>query len=437
MDKLYFKDSKEYLDREVKLEGFIDAIRDLPYVQFMILRDGTGKIQVTIEKNENNATLNQQVSMLTLESTVTVFGTLQENEKVKLGGLEFIPTKIEPTSMSLSEFPIDMKDKEKTLRETRLDYRFLDLRKEENQLLFRVQTTILHAMRNYWYEHNFIEIHSPKIAGAAAEGGAELFQLNYFGKPAVLSQSPQLYKQMAMASGFNNVFEIGQVFRAENSHTSYHASEILMVDAEISWVDSVYDVCDMQEAWIKHFMTVLKEKHGEEIKKIYQIEVSDVSMKFPRITFREAKEIIQTKYHYVSDISNDFERKEEELIGKWAKEIHGSDFVFVTHYPYETRPFYSHKLEDGTSDTYDLLYKGLEITSGAKREHRYDVLKTQIIEKGIHLDSLKFYLEFFQYGCPPHGGFGLGLSRFMMLLLDIDNIREATFIYRGPSRLNP
>lgn len=437
MSKIYFNELNNYIDKEIILEGFIDNIRDLQYVQFLILRDSTGKIQITVEKNENNAELNEIVSGLSVESTLKVRGTVLKNEKVKLGGLEVLPSAIEVTSESLREFPIDIKDKDKSLRETRLDYRFLDLRRADNNLLFRVQTTILNAMRNYWYDNGFIEIASPKISGAAAEGGSELFKLDYFGKPAVLSQSPQLYKQMAMASGFNKVFEIGQVFRAENSHTSYHASEILMVDAEISWVNSVHDVCDMQEAWVKYFMNALKEKHGEEIKNIYKVEISDVSMKFPRITFKEAKEILKTKYNYIAENENDFERKEEELIGKWAKEVHGCDFIFVTNYPYATRPFYSHVLEDGTSDTYDLLYRGLEITSGAKREHRYEVLRKQIIDKGINPDSLAFYLEFFQYGCPPHGGFGLGLSRLMMLILEIDNIREATFIYRGPSRLNP
>lgn len=437
MEKLYFKGLEQHYDETVTLEGFVDNLRDLQYVQFLILRDGTDKVQVTVEKNEENVELNKIVSSLTIESTVKVVGKLLKNEKVKMGGKECIPTSIEITSISGSELPIDLKDKEKTLRETRLDYRFLDLRREENALLFQVQTTILNAMRNYWYDNGFIEIASPKISAASAEGGSEVFKLDYFGKQASLSQSPQLYKQMAMASGFNKVFEIGQVFRAENSHTSYHASEILMVDAEISWVNNVHDVCDMQEAWVKSFMTKLKEQHGEDIKRVFGVEVSDVSNKFPRITFREAKNLLKETYQYVGSNENDFERKEEELVGKWAKDTYNSDFVFVTNYPYETRPFYSHKLEDGTSDTYDLLFKGLEITSGAKREHRHDILKEQIIGKGINPESLAFYLEFFQYGCPPHGGFGFGLSRLMMLILNIDNIREATFVYRGPTRLNP
>jgi aspartyl-tRNA synthetase len=437
MNKIYFKDLGNFYDQDITIAGFIDNIRDLQYVQFMILRDGTGKLQVTIEKNDDNKKLNELVSSLTLESTIEVTGKLLESPKVKMGGKELIPTDIVITSTSESLLPIDIKDKEKTLRETRLDYRFLDLRREDNNLLFKCQTLIEQAMREYWNNHDYIEIHSPKIAGAAAEGGAELFKLDYFGTPAVLSQSPQLYKQMAMAAGFNKVFEIGQVFRAENSHTSYHATEILMVDAEISWIKDVEDVMDMEEEWVKYFMTKLKSVYGEEIKRVFNAEVSDVTLKFPRITFAECKRILKEAYNYVAYKEDDLERKEEELICKWAKEKHNSDFIFITHYPISARPFYTMKDDNGATKSYDLLFKGIEITSGAQREHRHDILKSQIIEKGINPDTLKDYLSFFKYGCPPHGGFGVGLSRIMMLIFEIDNIREATFIYRGPTRLNP
>lgn len=437
MNKIFIKDLEAYFDQTITIDGFIDNIRDLQYVQFLILRDGTGKLQVTIEKSEENKVLNELVSSLTLESTITVEGKLLQSEKVKLGGKELIPTNIVVSSNSLPELPIDIKDKEKTLRETRLDYRFLDLRREDNNLFFRCQTTILQAMREYWTNNEYIEISSPKIAGASAESGAEVFKLDYFGQPACLSQSPQFYKQMAMASGFNKVFEIGQVFRAENSHTSYHATEILMIDAEMSWINSVADIMDMEEDWVKYFMTKLKNTHGDEIKRVFNIDVSDVEAKFPRITLAECKGILKEIYNFESDRKDDLERKEEELICKWAKENYNSDFIFITNYPFSARPFYHMLDENGMSNSYDLLFKGLEITTGAQREHRHDILKQQIIDKGIDPATLQFYLDFFKYGCPPHGGFGAGLSRIMMLIFDIDNIREATFIFRGPTRLNP
>ena len=365
----------KYFDKEIVIQGFVDNIRNLQYVQFVILRDDTGKVQMTIEKeDEKNKELVSIIDSLSLESTLKVKCIVKEAPKVKLGGVELIPLSIEVTSTSLSELPIDLKFKDNSLRETRLDYRFLDLRRTENNLLFKCQSYIESMMREYWYNNGYVEIHTPKISAKSAESGAEQFKLDYFGEEAVLSQSPQFYKQMAMASNFGKVFEIGPVFRAENSHTSYHATEILMLDAEISWIDSYEDVMDEEENWIRYFMTKLKEKYGEEIKNVYGVEVSDVSNKFPRISFEDAKKIIKDEYNYVGEKDDDLERKEEELICKYVKKKYNSDFVFITNFP---------------------------------------------------------------YGCPPHGGFGVGLGRIMMQIFEIDNIREATFIYRGPTRLNP
>lgn len=438
MQKIYIKDLKEYIDKEITLQAFVDNIRNLQYVQFVILRDSTGKVQVTIEKSEEaNKELVEIIDNLSLESTVKITGKLIESPKVKLNGMEIIPTKIEVTSKSEIELPIDIKNKDNSLRETRLDWRFLDLRREDNNLLFECQTYLLHAMREFWYENNYMEIQTPKISASAAESGAEMFKLDYFGQKACLSQSPQFYKQMAMAAGFNKVFEIAPVFRAENSHTSYHATEIEMIDCEISWIDSYNDVMDEEEAWIKYFMTKLKEKYGDRIKEVFNVEVSDVSNKFPRITFEDAKKIIKEEYKYNGEKEDDLDRHEEELMCKYSKEKYNSDFVFITNFPYSARSFYVMKDESGVTQTYDLLFKGVEITSGAQREHRYDVLKKQIEEKGINPEDLSFYLDFFKYGCPPHGGFGVGLARIIMRIFEIDNIREATFIYRGPTRLNP
>ena len=434
---IYIKDLKNYLDKEIEVQGFIDNIRNLQYVQFVILRDGTGSVQVTIEKNDENKELVEIIDNLTLESTVKITGKLLDSPKVKLNGMEIIPTNIIVTSKSLGELPIDIKKKDNSLRETRLDWRFLDLRRNDNKLLFECQTFIERKMREYWYNHGYMEIHTPKISASSAESGAEMFKLDYFGEKACLSQSPQFYKQMTMASGFNKVFEIGPVFRAENSHTSYHATEIEMVDCELSWIDSYLDVMKEEEAWIKYFMSSLKEEYGEKIKEVFNVEVSDVNNEFPRITFEEVKNVMKNEYKYTGEKEDDLDRHEEELICKYAKKKYKSDFVFVTNFPYSARSFYVMKDESGVTQTYDLLFKGIEITSGAQREHRYDVLKRQIEEKGINPKDLEFYLDFFKYGCPPHGGFGVGLARILMRIFEIDNIREATLIYRGPTRLNP
>lgn len=431
------KELEKHYNEEVTIQGFVENIRDLQYVQFVIVRDGSGKVQVTIEKNEDNQKMNEVISNTTLESTILVTGTVLESPKVKLGGKEMIPTSLELTSVSLPELPIDMKNKENTLRETRLDYRFLDLRRPEHNLLFKCETVLEHAMREYCVTHDFMEIHTPKISAKAAESGAEVFTLDYFGQPACLSQSPQFYKQMAMAAGFDKVFEIGPAFRAENSHTSYHATEINMADIELSWIRSFTEVMDMEEAWIKYAFGKVYEAYGEQIKEQFHTELSNLTVDFPRITFAEAKTILKEQFHYVGEKEEDFEREEEKLLCEYAKKNYDSDFIFVTKFPFSARPFYHMLDEEGLTESFDLLYRGVEITTGAQREHRHDILKNQMVEKGIQPEDLEFYLNFFRYGCPPHGGFAIGIARIMMQMFAIDNIREATFIYRGPTRLNP
>ena len=436
MKTIKINDLENHYGENVLIQGFVENIRNLQYVIFMVIKDNTGKVQVTIEK-ENNDSLVNIVEKITLESTVKIIGTCNEAASVKLGGKEIIPTEVIVTSSSLEELPINIKDKSAALRETRLDYRFLDLRREDNNLLFKIETLLEHSMREYCINNNFMEIHSPKIAAAAAESGAETFKLDYFGQEASLSQSPQFYKQMAMAANFGKVFEIGPAFRAENSHTSYHATEINMADVEMSWIDSFEDVMDMEEEWIKYSFKKVYEKYGEQIKKEFKTDLVNFDVKFPRVTFKEAKQILKDEYHFEGERADDFERKEEMLLCKYAKKKYNSDFIFVTKFPFAARPFYHNLDEEGLTNSYDLLFRGVEITTGAQREHRIDVLTKQIEEKEIDPASLEFYLEFFKYGCPPHGGFAIGIARVLMQMLNIDNIREATFIYRGPTRLKP
>ena len=436
MKTIKINDLENHYGENVLIQGFVENIRNLQYVIFMVIKDNTGKVQVTIEK-ENNDSLVNIVEKITLESTVKIIGTCNEAASVKLGGKEIIPTEVIVTSSSLEELPINIKDKSAALRETRLDYRFLDLRREDNNLLFKIETLLEHSMREYCINNNFMEIHSPKIAAAAAESGAETFKLDYFGQEASLSQSPQFYKQMAMAANFGKVFEIGPAFRAENSHTSYHATEINMADVEMSWIDSFEDVMDMEEEWIKYSFKKVYEKYGEQIKKEFKTDLVNLDVKFPRVTFKEAKQILKDEYHFEGERADDFERKEEMLLCKYAKKKYNSDFIFVTKFPFAARPFYHNLDEEGLTNSYDLLFRGVEITTGAKREHRVDVLTKQIKVKEIDPASLEFYLEFFKYGCPPHGGFAIGIARVLMQMLNIDNIREATFIYRGPTRLKP
>ena len=438
MGKIYLKDLANYYDENIEISGFVDRVRDLQWVQFVVIRDSSAKVQITIEKNEENKALNDVVSSLTKESTIKATGVCLEAPKVKLRGMEFIPTELVVTSVSEDELPIDINDyNNKSTQDLRLDNRFLDLRNEKNYLIFKSQTLAEMAMREYWVKNNFIEIHSPKILGTASESGAEVFKLDYFGKTVFLAQSPQFYKQMGMAAGFNNVFEIAPVFRAENSHTAYHATEFTSVDAEMSWINSHHEVMDLEEATLMNVMKTLKESVGEDYQRLFKKELKVPSVAFPRIPFAEAKKIVQENYKYFGEKEHDFDRKEEELICLYARKKLNSDFVFVIDYPFEARPFYHMLDENGVTKSFDLLYKGIEITTGAQREHRLDILKKQAEIKEIPLESLDFYFNFFKFGMPPHGGYGFGLNRFLMRLFDIDNIRDVTYLYRGPNRVNP
>ncbi len=437
MNKIEFNELKKHYNEEVTLKGFIDNIRDLQYVQFMILRDRTGKVQVTIEKNDENKSLNEIVSGLTLESTVKVTGKLLESPKVKLNGMEVIPTSIEVTSVSESELPINYKDQSSSLIDTKLDYRFLDLRNEKNILMFKVQSAFVEGMRDFLYKNEFIEIHTPKLIAAASESGSDVFAVDYFDRTAYLAQSPQFYKQMAMASGFEKIFEVAPAFRAENSNTNRHATEFTSFDVEFSYIDSFNDVMNLEEDLLIAGLTKVKEKYENEIKNLFNVDVVVPAKPFPRIKLQDLYKELEKRYNYnipTEDVG-DMNAETEKLTSRYAMEEFGHEFIFVTDFSKKKRAFY-HMRENDIPQGYDLIWKGTEITTGAQREHRYEILKTQAEEKGLK-DDVKFYLDFFKYGCPPHGGFALGIDRMTMLLLGVSSVKESMFLFRGPNRLTP
>jgi len=422
---------------KVTINGFVDKIRNLQYVQFVIIRDTTGKVQVTIEKNEENKELVEIIDNLKEESTVRITGTLLLNEKIKLNGMEIIPETIEVTSRCTEDLPLNYKDPASTTIDTRLNYRFLDLRSEKNLLMFKVQTCFVNAMRDYVLKNNFIEIHTPKLIGAASESGSEVFELKYFDRKAYLAQSPQFYKQMALASGFEKVFEIAPAFRAENSNSYRHATEFTSFDIEFSYINSYEDVMDFEEDLLIAGLSKVKEQYGEEIKKVFNVDIVVPTKPFPRIKLEELYKALEEKYNFHMDFEDvgDMNNESEKLASKYIKEKYNHEFVFITDFSVNKRPFY-HMRKDGIPQGYDLIWKGCEITTGAQREHRYDILKAQAEEKGLGED-IKFYQDFFKYGCPPHGGFALGVDRLTMLMLETGSLKETMFIFRGPNRIEP
>ncbi|MGA7706026.1 MAG: aspartate--tRNA(Asn) ligase [Solirubrobacteraceae bacterium] len=426
---------KEHIDSTVELRGWAQAIRDQKSMQFLVLRDETGSAQLVLPKHDPPSELNEAISALTPESAVTVAGLVVADERVKLGGLEIQLASLTVDSPAEPELPVTPE----SALDKRIDWRYLDLRRPDRRLIFEVQSTVEHAMREYWREQGFVEIHTPKLMGSASESGAELFKVDYFERTAYLAQSPQFYKQMAMAGGFGKVFEIGPVFRANPSFTSRHDTEFTSVDVEIAWIDSHEDVMAFEEAWLARVLSTVAQQHGEQIAATFGVELAAPTVPFPRITLAEAKALLKDHGHDAPGPDHDLDPPSERALSAIVAEQSGSEFVFVTDYPTSVRPFYHMRHQDQPTLTksFDLLWRGIELTTGAQREHRYEQLLAQAREKGVEVEPIQYYLDFFRYGAPPHGGFGFGLTRLLMQMLGQDNVREVTFLYRGPNRLEP
>ncbi|MDQ1608990.1 MAG: hypothetical protein QOE16_1722 [Microbacteriaceae bacterium] len=428
-------------DGPVTVSGWVDTVRDQKKVQFVVLRDETGAVQLVNPRNsdadgvviaDEPATT---ISGLSQGSFVTATGQLKHDERVKLGGIEIKLETLDVAAVAIAETPIAADSG----IDKRMDWRFLDLREPKHNLIFRIQTTFEHAMRQYWIDNDFIELHTPKLMASASESRAELFEVDYFEGKAYLAQSPQFFKQMAQSAGFGKIFEIGPAFRADPSFTSRHATEFTSVDTEMSWIDSHEDVMTVHEDLLVAGLTAVKEKYGDQIKELFDIEVTVPSTPFPRIPLAEAKRIVAERGYEVPRHDDDMDPEGERQISAYVLEEFGHEFVFLTDYASSIRPFYHmrHADDAGLTNSYDLIFNGVEISTGAQREHRIELLEEQAREKGLDPEELGFYLDFFRYGVPPHGGFGMGLARVLMLLLHLPNLRETTYLFRGPTRLAP
>ena len=427
MERTYIRDMVP--GTACRISGFVDTIRQMRWGAFVVLKDITGKVQVTFGKDQF-----PEIVDVTTHSVITVEGTLTLNPSVKMGGKEVIPDTLRIDSLA-EALPI-ADDSE---IDSKMDYRWIDLRRDQNQLMMKVQTTLTAAMREYLLSQNFIEIHTPKLIGAASESGSDVFEVKYFDTKAYLAQSPQFYKQMAMASGLERIFETGPVFRAEKSYTNKHATEFTGFDLEFSYIDSMYDVMKMEENLLRYAFAKVKEAHGDEIVRLFgeEYEVIVPETPFPVIKLADLYRELEERYGYSvpEELHGDLTTDAERLCARFSKEKYGHEFLFVTDYDAKERAFYHIRDDAGVPQGYDLIWRGVEITTGAQREHRYEVLKRQAEEKGLARD-VEFYLEFFRYGCPPHGGFGLGIDRLTMLFLGL-SIKEAEFLFRGPNRLTP
>jgi nondiscriminating aspartyl-tRNA synthetase len=430
MKRTHIKNISEETGKEIVVKGFVHGIRDQGGIKFILLRDISGIGQIVVLKK--NPEVFTAVSELTLESVVEINGTVKEEEQAP-GGFEIVATSLTILSKAEPELPIPVvveKGGEEIDITKRLDWRWIDLRRTDNIKIFKLWTALERGVRKYVENNDFIQVYGPSFTGAPSESGADVFEVTYFEGKAYLPQSPQFYKQMAMAAGFEKVFMTGTCFRAEPSFTTRHTTEFTGWDLEISYIDSHHDVMDELEKFLVAGFKQVEEELA--------LGIPVPSIPFPRVTMAEAKEKL-AKAGIASKADHDVSPEEERELFKIIKEEEGHDFVFLIDWPKEGRPFYHMRYEDKPEITksFDLLYKGVEVVTGSQREHRYDVLKKQAAELKIPTENLKHYFNFFKYGCPPHGGIGFGPGRLIQFMLDLPSVKEATFLPRDVKRLTP
>ena len=417
---------------EVKVNGAVHTIRDMGNVAFVILRKRDGLVQCVFEEGVTAFDLKE----LKEASAVEVLGTIRKEERaahgieIRLKEIKVLSEPDEPLPLPISKWKLN------TSLEAKLNMRPISLRNVRERAKFKIQEGLVRGFRDFLYEQGFTEIHTPKLGAKSAEGGANLFKLEYFHRPAILQQSPQLYKQM-MVGVFDRVFETAPVFRAEKHNTKRHLNEYTSLDFEMGYIDGFEDIMGMETGFLQYAMELLKKDYARELK-ILNVELPKVDQ-IPAVKFSEIKELVAEKYNHKMRNPFDLEPEEEVLIGKYAKEEWGSDFVFVTHYPSKKRPFYA--MDDPEDPKYtlsfDLLFRGLEITTGGQRIHDYQTLLKKIEARGMTTEGMDQYLATFKHGMPPHGGLGIGLERLTMQLLGEDNVRETTLFPRDLSRLEP
>ncbi|WP_419724656.1 aspartate--tRNA(Asn) ligase [Terrisporobacter petrolearius] len=429
LERMFINELNDCINQIVLLRGWIYKITDLSHVEFVKLRDKSGVVQLVCKK--------EQVKNLRLENAVEVIGKVCSNEKAP-GKIEIIAEEIKVIGNTYyDKLPFEINSiKNKAALETQLDHRTISLRRPEIRAIFKVQSEIETAFRDYLKERNFEQIHTAKIIDSSTEGGSEMFTVNYFDKRSFLAQSPQFYKQMMVGAGFERVFEIGHAYRAELHNTWRHLNEYVSLDVEMGFIKDEYELMDLEEGFINYLLNHLNKVCKKELD-MYKIDLpSEVSI--PKITLQEAHEILLNKYNKKSPIGN-IDAQGEVLISKYIKEKYNCDFVFLTKYPVSKRPMYTMPDDENKELTksFDLIYDGLEITTGGQRINDYEMLKENIIKFGLNTEDFDFYLETFKYGMPTHGGFAIGLERLTMKILKLTNIREATLIPRDMKRLTP
>ncbi|MFT9493630.1 aspartate--tRNA(Asn) ligase [Anaerosolibacter sp.] len=430
MKRVWIRELAEMKAQEVLLKGWIYKMKSFGKFAFVFLRDKTGIVQLVVEDEE-------LLKALKLEMSVTVEGAVFKNDRAPEGVEVRVKTLeiLGKTYYELLPFSINQRDISASL-ETQLDHRTIGLRRPDRRAVFKIQGEIVEAFRTYLRGYGFSEIHTPKIVASGTEGGSELFTVNYFETRAFLAQSPQFYKQMMVGAGFESVFEVGHAYRAELHNTWRHLNEYVSLDIEMGFIQDEHDLMDLEEGFMRFLFQHLNTTCGKELE-MFGIVLSEIP-EIPRIPLGEVQRILLEEYDKKSPVGN-IDAEGEILFSKYVKEKYQSDFVFITKYPAAKRPMYAMPDDqmEGMTKSFDLIYKGLEITTGGQRIHDYEMLKQNIIKFGANPDDFDFYLDSFKYGMPPHGGFAIGLERVTMKILDLENIRESTLFPRDLNRIVP
>lgn len=417
---------------KVKLAGWVHEVRALGKIKFLVLRDMTGRMQTVAFRGETPEEAFEKVGKINRESVVIIEGAVKDSKQAP-GGKELGIEKVEVLNMAEEMLPIDVSDFSKTELPKRLDYRFLDTRRKDISAIFKIRSSMFKHVTDFFSQNNFTVINTPKITTIGLESGAESFVVNYFDKKAVLAQSPQFYKQMFVNGGFERVFEFGAVYRAEKSHTMRHLTEFVGADFEMGFIDSEQDVMDMVENMLKYVLAKIKEERKSELE-LLKVELK-IPKKIPRIPMPELKKMLAEKGKKLKE-DDDLDSEAERMIGEHILKEFGEEFVFVTHYPVKVRPFYHYRHPNNKeTKSFDLLWRGVEVATGAQREHRLKILQQQAKEKGVKIPPI--YEDIFRFGVCAHGGVGFGLDRLTQRMLNLDNTREACLLPRDPERLTP
>lgn len=420
---------------EVTVAGNVSEIRDLGGIRFVVLRDGTGTLQIT-SKEENNAQVFEQIDDLAREYCVQVVGTVHKSDQSP-GGREVHPSELTVLSEAETQLPLDTTGEIDVGMDTRLDWRSLDLRREKTKAVFEVEEALIDGMVEHLQSRNFSRIFTPCLLGVASEGGSEIFPVAYYNQEAFLRQDPQLHRELAIAGNYEGVFDLGPSWRAEKSHTSRHLSEHRGLAVEMAYIEDETDPMELQEDLVIAGFEKVKEECGNALD-VLDVEVEIPERPFPVLEFPEIYDILEERGKDI-EYGTEPDREGETVLTEYVKEEYGSEIFFMNKFPFEEKGiFYAMKSDDPEwARSVDMVYRGTELSTGGQREHRYDQIIEQVEELGMNQSDVEWYTKFLKYGVPPHGGFNIGIERITMKLLGLDNIRDAALFPRDPNRLVP